>query len=337
MLMAEGVSGAIGAMTNLVMQPAEWMMNDYARNSEHNHQFGMLNRSINFGAEKQLELNSPQQQVARMRQAGVNPMLINGMPSTGSVSGNTGSSSGIGAPSAPRLDPLAAAQAANLEADTNLKEADAKLKEADARKSGVEADTMTYLLEKLPEKIVLEFAKMRSDADKNWSDVEVNDQTRVNMVKQLEEANKRIEMMDQQIKESNSQIAKNKTEMDLMKVTMKTQMVYAQCQAEQTILNSIQTCLNGYGLELTAAGLQIQKSMVDSDISVNEFKKKLMAAETELTQLEAKYKGQENVRAWISTITSGLRDLGIGFGAATGGIQDIAKMLSPVPNPIGFK
>lgn len=288
--------------------------------------------------EDQLKHNSYEGQVNHLKSAGLNRNLAmsGGVTPYSAPAGSTGDGSqsqthGFNLSS----DPLTFAEVSNLNADTKVKEADAKLKEADASKRKVETDTMTYLLEKLPERIRLEFDNMRSEMDERWSNVDLNDSSRAKMAEEMKVFQKQVEDLTQQIAESKSRIAKNNTEMQLMKVTMKTQGIYAQCQAEQTILNALQTKLNAYGLQLTEKGLQIQESVANSNISVNEFQKKLIGAETALKELEAQYKGQENVREWIKVLSSSIRDLGVGLGSATGGIKDISSMMS-VPFKVGF-
>ena len=81
-------------------------VHDYEmRKVEQQHNQANIGLSSRLNAKYNLELNRPENQIARMKQAGINPMLYGSVGSLGSVSSTSGTSAMGSIPRATKLDP----------------------------------------------------------------------------------------------------------------------------------------------------------------------------------------------------------------------------------------
>lgn len=200
-----------------------------------------------------LRMSSPQFQIERLRQSGLNPNLMYQGEQTTSPSSYSNSEPFSGGYDVSKLadTSLIQAQIDNIKADTDLKKADAK-------KRGVETDTLEAQLSVLPQRQQLELDNLRADFDKKLSDITVNDWT----ISKIETEIKEIYAQVDNIMAETDLIAKqsNKTtaEIDAIRNNIKLSYSYLVLAKNDQELKSINLGLQDYGLQLTEKGIEIQ-------------------------------------------------------------------------------
>lgn len=277
---------------NIVTDATDKIHDYEMREVEQSHNQANIGLSSRLNAKYNLELNRPENQIARMKQAGINPLMYGSVGSLGSVS-STGGTSGIGsAPRATKLDPLTSAQVRNLEADSNLKEADAKKKASETKGQDIQNDISQVYLSNLPESERLRLDNMKQDLINKGSQNQLTlaqiDETGASAYKLVKDAGK---------SEADAQLAREQT---------KYVGFYAKMKAQEVSIEALNTQLKGYGLQLDAQGLKIDSARLLSEDNLRKAQVALSSAKEYFYNQRGKAVDHEIIQGYLQCINGAL-------------------------------
>lgn len=283
--------GPFGMAYNMMSDAADIINSDMARQYEHKANINAIRYSSDRNAANNLMLNRPENQVARMKQAGLNPNFLGSIGSVGSTSA-TGGTSGIGVPRATKVDPVALAQIENLKADTDLKQADANKKKSETKGQDIQNDMSQIYLANLSESERLRLNNLKQDLANKAANEQLS-------YAQINEAGAQAFKAVADANESYAKAALAREETRYVGF-------YAKMKAADVQTGLLEAQLKGYGIVLEAQQIKINAATLKSEDNLRKAQVALSNAKEFFYNQRGKAVDHEIVQGYLNCINGAL-------------------------------
>lgn len=289
--MADVSFGPFGLAYNMMSDTIDIVENDRARQYEHWANSDAIRTSSDRNAANNLMLNRPENQVARMKQAGLNPNFLGSIGSVGSTS-STGGTTGIAAPRTTKVDPVALAQIENLKADTDLKQADANKKKSETKGQDIQNDMSQIYLANLSESERLRLNNLKQDLANKAANEQLS-------YAQINEAGAQAFKAVADANESYAKAALAREETRYVGF-------YAKMKAADVQTGLLEAQLKGYGIVLEAQQIKINAATLKSEDNLRKAQEALSNAKEFFYNQRGKAVDHEIVQGYLNCINGAL-------------------------------
>ena len=245
-----------------------------------------------------LRYNSPAAQLARMKQAGLNPNLMygNGVGTTPfSFGGQPGTISSHGANAVPNYDPLVQSQIEVNKAQADDLEASANKKNEETKGVKTTNAMLEEQLKYMPQQLKL--------------DVETKQQELLNLAKDGQLTAAKIDETAANTKKLMADKGYTEAQTALVEEQTKYVGYYALLEGQKVSLSELDLELKACGLELTAEGIKIERDKADADIDYKGALKALTEAEEKYTDKKTGAVKHEIIQGYLGAAVGLLRAL----------------------------